>query len=105
MNGDQLVNKYPKIILFDGVCNLCAAWVHFVIKRDPQQKFKLASVQSPEGQLLLAWCGLPIDAYDRKQPSLLSFYCFFASDKTFWRIMASAIVWTFYPACAERLDV
>ena len=34
MNGDQLVNKYPKIILFDGVCNLCAAWVHFVIKRE-----------------------------------------------------------------------
>lgn len=64
MNGNELVDKYSKIILFDGVCNLCAAWVHFVIKRDPQQKFKLASVQSTEGQVLLAWCGLPVNQYD-----------------------------------------
>jgi predicted DCC family thiol-disulfide oxidoreductase YuxK len=64
MNGQALVDTHSKIILFDGVCNLCAAWVHFVIKRDPQQKFKLASVQSAEGQMLLQWCGLPVTQYD-----------------------------------------
>ena len=41
------------IILFDGVCNLCNSAVSFVIKRDPQQKFVFASLQSPAGQALL----------------------------------------------------
>lgn len=64
MNGSELVKKHKKIILFDGVCNLCAAWVHFVIQRDPDSRIKLASVQSLEGQALLAWCGLPVNQYD-----------------------------------------
>ncbi len=37
---------HPKIILFDGVCNLCNAAVKFIIKRDPQAVFKFASLQS-----------------------------------------------------------
>ena len=41
------------IILFDGVCNLCNSAVTFVIKRDPQQKFVFASLQSTTGQALL----------------------------------------------------
>lgn len=64
MSGQSLVTQHAKIILFDGVCNLCAAWVHFVIQRDPDAHIKLASVQSPEGQALLAWCGLPVNQYD-----------------------------------------
>ena len=36
-------------ILFDGVCNLCNGFVVFVIKRDPDAKFKFASLQSEEG--------------------------------------------------------
>ncbi|HNI63704.1 MAG TPA: DCC1-like thiol-disulfide oxidoreductase family protein, partial [Agitococcus sp.] len=64
MNATQLVQNYPKIILFDGVCNLCAAWVQFVVKRDPQGLFKFASVQSPEGRALLTWCGLPTTQFD-----------------------------------------
>lgn len=34
------------VILFDGVCNLCNGFVQFIIKRDQQQKFKFASLQS-----------------------------------------------------------
>ena len=64
MNAQVMVKNHTHIILFDGVCNLCAGWVHFVVKRDPQQKFKFASVQSPEGLALLAWCGLPTTQYD-----------------------------------------
>lgn len=60
----DFITAHPHIILFDGVCNLCAAWVSFVVARDPQQKFKFASVQSPEGQALLTWCGLPTDQFD-----------------------------------------
>ena len=46
------------IILFDGVCNLCAWSVQFIIKRDPQGRFRFASVHSPLGQRLLEHCGL-----------------------------------------------
>ncbi len=44
----------PRIILFDGVCNLCSGVVLWVIRRDPQAKFRFASLQSSEGQQLLA---------------------------------------------------
>ena len=39
-------------ILFDGVCNLCSGFVVFTIKRDPNAKFKFASLQSEEGASL-----------------------------------------------------
>src|SRR5258706_8098292 len=35
-----------KIILFDGVCNLCNAFVQFIIKRDRKKNFQFASLQS-----------------------------------------------------------
>ncbi len=35
-----------KIILFDGVCNLCNGFVQFVIKHDARQQFSFASLQS-----------------------------------------------------------
>jgi predicted DCC family thiol-disulfide oxidoreductase YuxK len=35
-----------KIILFDGVCNLCSASVQFIIRRDKKGKFRFASLQS-----------------------------------------------------------
>jgi predicted DCC family thiol-disulfide oxidoreductase YuxK len=43
----------PIIVLIDGQCNLCHAITRFVIKRDPFAKFRFASIQSEQGQLLL----------------------------------------------------
>ena len=43
-----------KIILFDGVCNLCNRSVQFVIKRDSKDVFRFASLQSDLGKKLLA---------------------------------------------------
>ncbi len=34
------------IVFFDGLCNLCNAWVKFIIKRDPLGRFFYASLQS-----------------------------------------------------------
>lgn len=34
------------VIFFDGVCNLCSASVQFVIRHDPERKFRFASLQS-----------------------------------------------------------
>lgn len=43
-----------KIILFDGVCNLCNGAVTFVIKRDKKDYFKFATLQSEIADKLLA---------------------------------------------------
>lgn len=42
-----------KIILFDGVCNLCNSSVQKVIKNDSKNIFKFASLQSDFGQRFL----------------------------------------------------
>ena len=41
------------ILLFDGHCNLCNAWVKFVMNRDPLGKVRFASLQSRVGKTLL----------------------------------------------------
>lgn len=47
-----------RIVLFDGVCNLCNSSVLFIIKRDPYRQFKFASLQSAFGQQQLTKFGL-----------------------------------------------
>lgn len=53
-----------RLVLFDGVCKLCNGWAKFLIRHDQQQLFRLASVQSVEGQAILQWYGLPLDHFD-----------------------------------------
>lgn len=48
------MKKAEKIILFDGVCNLCNGFVHFVIKREKSDIFKFAALQSDQAIELLA---------------------------------------------------
>lgn len=44
-------DKYEhKIILFDGVCNLCNAAVIFIIRRDKRDTFRFAALQSEVGE-------------------------------------------------------
>jgi len=50
-----------KTIVFDGVCVLCSAWVGFVIKRDLQQEFQFAAVQTATGRELLLRHGIDPD--------------------------------------------
>lgn len=45
------------VVLFDGVCNLCNATVQFIIRHDPQGRFRFAALQSETGRKLLAHCG------------------------------------------------
>ena len=39
-----------KIILFDGVCNLCNTSIQYIIKKDIKDNFRFASLDSPIGQ-------------------------------------------------------
>lgn len=43
-----------QIILFDGVCNLCNAAVNYVIRHDPEKKFRFAPLQSDKAKELLS---------------------------------------------------
>ncbi|MGO4918844.1 thiol-disulfide oxidoreductase DCC family protein [Maribacter spongiicola] len=47
------MNSNKKIILFDGVCNLCNNSVQFAIKRDKNDIFRYAAIQSETGKKLL----------------------------------------------------
>lgn len=53
-----------RVVLFDGVCKLCNSTVRFIISHDPHKHLKFASVQSPEGQALLEWFGLPTEHFN-----------------------------------------
>ncbi len=48
------MNEKQKIILFDGVCNLCNGAVTYIIKRDKKNVFKFATLQSETGQELVS---------------------------------------------------
>lgn len=52
MTGDR-------IIFFDGVCNLCNASVRFIIRHDPEKKFRFLSLQDPRVKELLPADDLP----------------------------------------------
>jgi predicted DCC family thiol-disulfide oxidoreductase YuxK len=48
-------------VLFDGVCNLCAGVVRFVIERDREARFRFAPLQSELGRALQRQHGLDPD--------------------------------------------
>ncbi|MCL4165624.1 UNVERIFIED_CONTAM: hypothetical protein GTU68_037708 [Idotea baltica] len=41
------------VIIFDGVCSLCNAWVDFVLRKEKEDIFSFAANQSDEGQAIL----------------------------------------------------
>jgi predicted DCC family thiol-disulfide oxidoreductase YuxK len=56
--------KEKQIILFDGVCNFCNFWVNFVIRRDANDIFRFAAIQSHVGKELFEKNNLDISAID-----------------------------------------
>lgn len=48
-----------RIILFDGICNVCDRSVQFIIAHDPSHKFKFASLQGETGRFYIENCQLP----------------------------------------------
>lgn len=49
------------VVLFDGVCNFCNGTVNFVIKHDPEKKFRFAPLQSDYGKQRRAEFGIGDD--------------------------------------------
>jgi predicted DCC family thiol-disulfide oxidoreductase YuxK len=69
------INK--KIILFDGVCNLCNSAVKFVIKHDKKDVFRFVALQSDLGREILNYIGIDaknIDSIVLYEPGVAYYY-------------------------------
>ena len=69
--------KGKKIILFDGVCNLCEASVQFVIKYDKKDLFRFVALQSDLGKEIIKHIGLDnknIDSVVLYEPGIAYYY-------------------------------
>ncbi|MDE3740554.1 thiol-disulfide oxidoreductase DCC family protein [Maribacter polysaccharolyticus] len=53
-----------KIILFDGVCNLCNRTVQFVIRHDKKDEFRFATLQGDMGKQLVKERHIDTDTVD-----------------------------------------
>ncbi|WP_445719216.1 thiol-disulfide oxidoreductase DCC family protein [Flavobacterium sp.] len=73
----QDLPQNKKIILFDGVCNLCNSSVQYIIKQDKKDIFRFVSLQSNLGQEILKHIGInPIhtDSIVLYEPGISYYY-------------------------------
>ena len=54
--------RHPPVILFDGECHFCSAWVTFVLRHDRRGVFRFAPRQSDAARRLLTPFGVRPDA-------------------------------------------
>jgi predicted DCC family thiol-disulfide oxidoreductase YuxK len=60
----DFLQNISRLVLFDGVCNLCNRNMLFLIRNDPLKKLTFCSVQSQAGQVILKWLDLPLDVHE-----------------------------------------
>ena len=73
----QDLPKDKKIILFDGVCNLCDNSVQFIIKHDKKNIFRFVALQSDLGKEILDYIGVntkSIDSILLYEPGIAYYY-------------------------------
>ena len=58
------IPKDKKIILFDGVCNLCDSAVQMIIKHDTEDIFRFVALLSDLGQKIIQHLGIDIQKTD-----------------------------------------
>ena len=66
-----------KIIIFDGVCNLCDSAVRFIIKHDKKDNFRFVALQSDLGKEICKSIGIHFSKMDSiilYEPSVAYFY-------------------------------
>jgi predicted DCC family thiol-disulfide oxidoreductase YuxK len=66
-----------KIILFDGICNLCNSAVQFIIKNDKKDIFRFVALQSELGIEICNYIGVDqtkIDSIILYQPNVAYYY-------------------------------
>ncbi|WP_299052909.1 thiol-disulfide oxidoreductase DCC family protein [uncultured Polaribacter sp.] len=94
------IPKHKKVIIFDGICNLCNSTVEKIIKLDVKHHFMFVSNQSEVGQNLIRYLNIdpaltdsvilyePGVSYDIKSTAAIkvmsSFGGFWTITKVFW---------------------
>lgn len=69
--------KDKKIILFDGVCNLCDSSVQLIIKHDANDIFRFVSIESDLGKEIINYIGIntkSIDSILLYEPGIAYYY-------------------------------
>ena len=69
--------KDKKIILYDGVCNLCDSAVQMIIKHDSKDVFRFVALQSDLGQKIIKHLGIDTQKTDSiilYQPGFAYYY-------------------------------
>ena len=59
----EMARGHP-VMVFDGACNLCHAWVKFALKRDPAGHLRFLAIQSAAGRAFLERNHLPTESYE-----------------------------------------
>lgn len=73
----QSLPKDKKIVLFDGVCNLCNTSVQFIIEHDKKDVFRFVALQSDLGQEIMKYIGIDpktTDSIVLYQPGIAYYY-------------------------------
>ncbi|MFH6936969.1 thiol-disulfide oxidoreductase DCC family protein [Flavobacterium sp. FlaQc-30] len=73
----QKTAENKKIILFDGVCNLCSNAVQFIIKHDKKDTFRFVALQSDLGKEICTYIGVDqtkIDSIIMYNPGVAYYY-------------------------------
>lgn len=71
------IPKDKKIILFDGICNLCDSAVQMIIKNDTKDLFRFVALQSDLGQKIIQHLGIDTQKTDSiilYQPGFAYYY-------------------------------
>jgi predicted DCC family thiol-disulfide oxidoreductase YuxK len=71
------LSENKKIILFDGVCNLCNSSVQFIIKKDKKDIFRFVALQSDLGQEIINRIGIAnqkMDTIILYEPKIAYYY-------------------------------
>ncbi len=64
MNIPTSLKEHNHIILFDGVCNLCSAFLQFVYKYDHKKTYKFTWIQEEKGNEIMDWFQLHSNEYE-----------------------------------------
>ncbi|RKE95410.1 thiol-disulfide oxidoreductase DCC family protein [Ichthyenterobacterium magnum] len=56
--------QHKKLILFDGVCNLCNTSIQYVIKHDKKDMFRFAALQSDVGKQIISEFNIDVSKTD-----------------------------------------
>ncbi|MEZ7499480.1 thiol-disulfide oxidoreductase DCC family protein [Flavobacterium sp. Arc3] len=73
----ESLSKDKKIILFDGICNLCNSAVQFIIKHDKKDVFRFVALQSNLGREICKHIGVDqksIDSIILYEPGIAYYY-------------------------------